>query len=158
MEKAGPQFDNPAYLKYYKTYTSTWKKFKTLPYNSPNYEHGTATIGFWTQQIYWLLSVIERAQSTDAEKIIKVWENDTYQFVSGRLIKMRGCDHKAIQGFRVTEFVPPAEQKQNMNIPPYYWYHNASGPGPSWEIPAENVLPLMDQKLDRCKGKSAWGE
>jgi hypothetical protein len=45
-----------------------------------------------------------------------------------------------------------------MTISPYYWYKDASGPGPSWEIPAGKVLPLMDQKLDRCKGKSEWGD
>ena len=98
------------------------------------------------------------AKSTDPEKIIKVWEGDTYQMVNGRLISMRACDHKAIQGFRVTEYVPPAEQKVSMNIPPYYWFKNSSGAGPSWEIPAEKVLPWMDQKLDRCKGKNDWGK
>ena len=157
FEKAGPQFDNQSYLKFYKTYKNAWKKLKA-PFNGRYYEHGNGTLGFWTQQTYWLLSVIERAQSTDADKIVKVWENDTYQFANGRIVKMRGCDHKTIQGFRVAEFVPPAEQKQNMNISPYYWYKDASGPGPSWEIPAGKVLPLMDQKLDRCKGKSEWGD
>jgi hypothetical protein len=45
-----------------------------------------------------------------------------------------------------------------MNSPPYYWFKNSSGAGPSWEIPAEKVLPWMDQKLDRCKGKNDWGK
>ena len=71
---------------------------------------------------------------------------------------MRACDHKGIQGFRVAEYVPPAEQKLSMNIPPYYWMKGASGPGPAWEIPAGKVLPWMDQKLDRCKGKNDWGD
>jgi ABC-type branched-subunit amino acid transport system substrate-binding protein len=157
FEKAGPQFDNMAYRKYYEIYKKALKNVSS-PFNSSIYEHGNGTLGFWTQQVYWLLSVIERAQSTNADKIIKVWENDTYQFANGRIVKMRGCDHKTIQGFRVAEFVPPSEQKLNMNIPPYYWYKNASGPGPSWEIPASKVLPLMDENLDRCKGKSLWGE
>jgi hypothetical protein len=71
---------------------------------------------------------------------------------------MRACDHKAIQGFRVAEWVPPAEQKVSFNMPPYHWYENASYAGPSWEIPADKVLPLMDKSLDRCKGKNDWGE
>jgi len=159
FEKAGPQFTDPGFAKYYKTWNGLWKnKWKTPPYNNPLYEHGMGTLGHWTQQVYWLFSVMERAQSTDPEKIIKVWEGDTYQYVNGRIIKMRGCDHKAIQGFRVAEFVGPEGQKANMNIPPYYWYKNASNVGPSWEIPAEKVLPLMDQKIDRCKGKNEWGE
>ena len=101
---------------------------------------------------------MERAKSTDAGKIIKIWEGDTYQYVNGRLNKMRACDHKSIQGMRVAEYVPPAEQKVSMNIPPYYWFNNTSGPGPSWEIPAGKILPLMDRKLDRCKGKNDWGD
>ncbi len=28
----------------------------------------------------------------------------------------------------------------------------------SFSGPAAKVLPLMDQKLDRCKGKNNWGE
>ena len=97
---------------------------------------------------------MERAGSSDAEKIIPVFEGDSYQFVSGRVSKMRACDHKAVQGFRVCEFVEPAKQKMSMNMPPYYWVKNSSLCGPSWDIPAEKVIPLMDQSLDRCKGKS----
>jgi ABC-type branched-subunit amino acid transport system substrate-binding protein len=159
-EKAGPAFKDPGFIKYYKAWNDQWKKWNSPPYKTPLYEHGGAggTILYWTQQIYWLLSVIERAQSTDPEKIISIWEGDTYQFVNGRLNKMRICDHKAIQGFRVAEYVPPEEQKVSMNIPPYYWFKGCSYTGPSWEIPAEKVLPLMDPKLDRCKGKNEWGE
>jgi ABC-type branched-subunit amino acid transport system substrate-binding protein len=157
-EMAGPQFDNPGMIKFYKAWNSQWKKFKTAPYNNALYEYPWGTVGHWTQQVYWLLSVMERAKSTDPEKIIQVWEGDTYQYVTGRIIKMRACDHKAIQGFRVAEFVPPAEQKVSMNMPPYYWNKNASMVGPSWNIPVEKVLPFMDPKLDRCAGKNDWGE
>jgi hypothetical protein len=104
--------------------------------------------------MYWFFSVMERAGSTDAEKIIPVFEGDTYQFVSGRIVKMRACDHKAIQGFRMCEYVPPAEQKMNMNMPPYYWMSGSSSCGPTWNVPADKVLPWMDPKLDRCKGKN----
>jgi len=159
FEKAGPTFTNPGVKKYYSTWHELWKnKWKTPPFNSVLFEYPWGTFGSWTQQFYWTLSVIERAQSTDPEKIIKAWEGDTYQYVNGRIIKMRACDHKAIQGYRVAEFVPPEEQKVSMNMPPYYWHKGASSVGPSWDIPAEKVLPWMDQKLDRCKGKNDWGE
>ena len=108
--------------------------------------------------MYWLLSVIERAKSTDPEKIIKVWEGDTYRFANGKIVKMRACDHKAIQNLLVTEYVPPEQQKASFNIPPYYWFKGSSASGPGWLIPAAKVLPWMDQKLDRCKGKNDWGE
>ena len=109
-------------------------------------------------QTYWLMSVIERAKSTDPEKIIKIWENDSYQYVNGKVLLMRACDHRAIQDFTVTEYVTTEKQKQSFNIPPYYWYKGSSTPGPGWLIPAAKVLPPMDPKLARCKGKNGWGE
>jgi len=155
FEMAGPAFNNPGMKKYYTAWNTEWKKFKTAPFNSVTFTYPWGTYGFWTQQMYWLYSVMERAGSTDAEKIIPVFEGDSYQFVSGRVSKMRACDHKAIQGFRVCEFVEPEKQKMSMNMPPYYWVKNSSLCGPSWDVPAEKVVPWMDQKLDRCKGKSA---
>ncbi|MBI5606120.1 MAG: hypothetical protein HY879_22525, partial [Deltaproteobacteria bacterium] len=115
-------------------------------------------IGSYTEQTYWLLSVIERAQSTDPEKIIKIWEGDSYKFTTGKVMKMRPCDHKAIQDLHIFEFVPPEQQKESFNIPPNYWFKGASNPGPTFKVPAEKVFPLMDQKLDRCKGKNPSGE
>ena len=68
--------------------------------------------------------MIARAKSVDPEKIIKVWENDSYRFSNGKVLKMRACDHKAIQELHILEFVPPGEQKQSFNIRPYYWNAN----------------------------------
>ncbi|MRR18014.1 MAG: branched-chain amino acid ABC transporter substrate-binding protein [Deltaproteobacteria bacterium] len=157
FEKAGP-LPNAGTIKFYKAWNEQWKSVWKAPFNSVLFKYPWSHLGNWTQHVYWTLSVIERAKSTDPEKIIRVFEGDTFQMVNGRLIQMRACDHRAIQGFRVAEFVPPAEQKQNMSIPPYYWLDNASMPGPAWDIPAEKVLPWMDQKLDRCKGKNDWGK
>jgi hypothetical protein len=114
--------------------------------------------GAWTMHTYWLMSVIERAKSTDGDKIVAVWENDTYKMDNGKVLKMRGCDHKVIQDLAVSEFVPPDQQKVSFNIPPYYYYKGISSYGPTSVIPAVKVLPWMDQKLDRCKGKNDWGE
>ncbi|HEY5497013.1 MAG TPA: ABC transporter substrate-binding protein [Syntrophales bacterium] len=152
-------FKNPNFAKFYTTWNNLWKtKWKTAPFNSTLFAHGTGTIGSWTQQIYWLVSVLERAKSTDPEKVIKVWEGDTYKFVTGRILKMRACDHKAIQDFEVAEYVVPDQQKGYFSIPPYHWFTGASGSGPAWLVPAAKALPWMDQKLDRCKGKNDWGQ
>ena len=154
-----PAFKNREQIKYYKTWNDLWKnKWKTAPYNSRLFEHGTGNIGSYMSQTYWLLSVIERAKSTDPEKIIKVWEGDTYIYGNGKIMRMRPCDHKAIQDLAIFEFVPPDQQKVSFNIPPYYWYQGTSSAGPTFKIPAEKVLPLMDKNLDRCKGKNDWGE
>jgi branched-chain amino acid transport system substrate-binding protein len=153
-----PAFKTPEQIKYYKTWNNLWRTKWQAPYNTRLYEHGTGNIGSYIQQTYWLLSVIERAGSTDPEKIIKVFEGDSYQFVNGKILKMRPCDHKAIQDLHVWEYVPPEQQKVSFNIPPYYWFKGTSSAGPTFEIPAGKVLPLMDPKLDRCKGKNDWGE
>lgn len=153
-----PAFKTPEQIKYYKTWNDLWKtKWKTAPFNSRLFEHGTGNIGSYIEQTYWLLNVIARAQSTDPEKVIAVWEGDSYRFTNGKVLSMRACDHKAIQDLHVFEFVPPDLQKVSFNIPPYYWFQGTSAGGPTFTIPAKSVLPWMDPNLDRCKGKSAAG-
>ena len=146
----GEFFKTPEQIKFFTIWKEQWKKWKA-PYNSSRYEQGAMQIGALRDSVYWLLSVIERAGSTDPEKIIKIWEGDSYQYVTGKVVQMRVCDHKAIQDLHVGLFVPPEEQKQNYNIPPYYWYKEFSFVGPSYEIPAEKILPPIDPKLERCK-------
>ncbi len=153
-----PTFKTPDQIKYYKTWNNLWKNKWKAPFNTRLFEHGVGNIGSYTEQTYWLLSVIERAGSVDPEKIIKVWEGDSYQYTTGKVMKMRACDHKAIQDLHVFEYVPPEQQKVSFNIPPNYWFKGTSNPGPTFTIPAAKVLPLMDQKLDRCKGKSPSGD
>jgi len=154
-----PAFKYPGYDKFHKAWNTQWQtKWKSQPFNGRVMEHGSSNLGSYAMQMYWLLSVIERAKSTNAEKIIKVWEGDTYRFANGKVIKMRACDHKAMQNLIVTEYVPPEQQKASFNIPPYYWFKGCSSSGPGWIIPASKVLPWMDQKSDRCKGKNDWGE
>ena len=158
QNETSPRFRNPAQIKLYKAWNDQWKKWKTAPFNSHLFEHLPANLGAYMTYAYWTLSVIERAKSTDPEKILKVWENDTFRAANGKIIKMRACDHKAIQDFYVFELVPFEQQKASFNIPPYYWHKGASYYGPGYLIPAAKMLPQMDQKLDRCKGKSDWGE
>ena len=153
-----PTFKSPAHVRLYRMWNNNWRNKWKAPYNTPLFEHGGTTMQAWMMHTYWLFSVIERAKSTDAEKIIKVWEGDTYRTLSGKVMKMRPCDHVAIQDLMVTEYVRPEKQKISFNIEPYYWYKGASYIGDGWRIPAGKILPMMDQKLDRCKGKSDWGE
>jgi branched-chain amino acid transport system substrate-binding protein len=148
----------PDYVKFYKAWNNGWKKGWKPPFHTRAYEHGTGGLGLYGASGYWLFNVIERAKSLDPEKIIKIWAGDVYQYPNGRIVKRRACDHKTIMPFRVAEYVPPAEQKQSRSIPPYYWFQGTSSNGPEWLIPAAKVLPSMDPKLDRCKGKNGWGE
>lgn len=144
-----PAFKTPEQIKYYKTWNNLWKTKWQAPYNTRLYEHGIGNIGSYTMQTYWLLSVIERAGSTDPEKIIDVWEGDSYRMVNGKVLTMRAQDHKSIQNLHAVKFVPPEEQKQSFNIEPYYWYKGTSNAGPVFTIPADKIMPLLDPKLKR---------
>ena len=155
--RENPIFRTKEEIRYYQMYQEAWKKWKT-PYNTILYQVPTGDFGMYQGQMSWLLSVIARAKSTDPEKIIKVWEGDTFQYFYGKTVKMRACDHKVIQDFHIYEYVKPEKQKLSMNIPPYYWFNTFSAGGPCSTIPAAKVLPWMDQSLDRCKGKNDWGE
>ncbi len=153
-----PWFKTPEQIKFYKTWSNLWKTKWQAPFNTEFYRHGIGNTHSWIMNTYWFLSVVERAKSTDPEKIITTWEGDTYRFLSGKVVKMRACDHKVIQDLGVTEYVPPDKQKVSMNIPPHYWFSNSSYEGETIKIPAAKVLPYIDPKSDRCKGKNEWGD
>jgi branched-chain amino acid transport system substrate-binding protein len=146
-----PFFNNPGIIELYKAWNSAWKKWKE-PYNTKFYEHLFASTGSYVEQTYWLMNVVMRAASADPEKIIKVWEGDTYQYANGKIQKMRACDHKTIQDLHVFEYVPPDQQKVLFNIPPYHWFTESCGPGPTFTIPAAKIMPRIDPTMDRCKG------
>lgn len=148
-----PSFKSPGQIKLHKAWNDLAKKWKE-PYNTFIYQHPASNLGAWMMYTYWLLDVIERAKSTDPEKIIKVWEGDTYRVANGKVLKMRACDHKGIQDLLIVELVPPDQQKASFNIPPYYWFKGCSFYGPGHTIPAVKVIPRMDDKSDRCKGQS----
>lgn len=153
-----PFFKESGRAKLHKAWNDQWKTWKTPPYNSKLFAHCISSMGTYNQVTYWMLSVIERAKSTNADKIIKVWEGDTYRFANGKVAKMRACDHKTIQDLLVTEFGTPEEQKQAFNVPPYYFFQGCSYHAKGYKIPAGKVLPSMDQKIDQCRGKNLWGE
>jgi len=144
-----PAFKTPGEIKAYKEWNNLWKTKWATPFNTPLFKHGSGNIGSYTQQTYWLLSVIERAGSTDPEKIIKTWEGDAFRMMNGKVVTMRASDHKVIQNLHAVEFVPPEEQKQSFNIPPYSWYTGCSNAGPIMTIPADKIMPLLDPKLKR---------
>ncbi|MDY0043596.1 MAG: ABC transporter substrate-binding protein, partial [Syntrophales bacterium] len=154
---ANPVFKTEEQKKFHTMWIDLWAKW-SLPYNIDKYKYPEVSSGHTMMQFYWLLSVIERAKSTDPEKIIQVWEDDTFRVLNGSVWKMRPCDHRVIYDLAVTEIVPPEEQKAAYNIPPYHWFEDRCFTGPVSVIPAGNVLPYMDKELDRCKGKNGWGE
>ncbi|PKN69089.1 MAG: branched-chain amino acid ABC transporter substrate-binding protein [Deltaproteobacteria bacterium HGW-Deltaproteobacteria-12] len=146
-----PLFKDEGMTKLYKEWNNAWKKWKE-PYNTKFYEHFWASTASYVEQTYWLFNVVMRAASADPEKIIKVWEGDTYQYANGKIQHMRACDHKTVQDLHVFEYVPPDQQKEMFNIPPYHFFSESSGPGPTFTIPASKIMPRIDPTMDRCKG------
>ena len=146
----GKAFKTEGQIKYYRGWNDQSPKWKK-PFDSSTYTHGTGTIGAYRMQTYWLLDVIERAGTTNAEKIIEVWENDTWADVSGNVYTMRGIDHKTERDLFIELYVPPDQQKESMNIEPYYWYKDCSMTGPSIKLPADKVAPIMDPKLEEMR-------
>ncbi|MBW1857835.1 MAG: hypothetical protein JRI42_06120, partial [Deltaproteobacteria bacterium] len=155
----GVAFPTAEQIKYYHAWYDQWKKWKA-PYNTMLYKHGWGgggSMGSYIMQLYWLLSVMERAGSTDPEKIISVWEGDSYRDVFNTVYYMRPCDHKVISDYYVQEYDIPEKQKANFNIPPYYWFKGCCNPAKTYRVPAAKCLPPMDRKLARCKDKDLWG-
>lgn len=147
----GVAFKDDAHINYYKTWVNLWENKWKKPYNTWLFKHPGGGIGAAIDQTYWLFSVVERAGSTDPEKIIKVFEGDKFQFTNGKLMEMRPCDHKSIQDLHVIEYVEPEKQKESFNIPPYYWFKDAAAAGAGFKIPREAIIPPMDMKLERCQ-------
>ena len=88
---------------------------------------------------YWMWDVVERAGSTDAEKIIQTWEGDTYKALNG-VVHMRPCDHQMVRDVYVAEYVFPNR-----------FYDDGAAPGKPVVIPAEYAIPAPPADLDRCK-------
>jgi hypothetical protein len=150
-----PPFKSPGHIKYYRAWNSQWKKWKTPPYNSHFFEHGDY-IQKYIMQTYWLMSVLERAKSTDPEKIIKVWEGDTFQYVNGKIMMMR-CD-QGHPDYTVSGLCGDRKNRSSPSIFLRFTVQRICGAGPGALVPAAKVFPPIDPKEERCKGKNGWGE
>jgi hypothetical protein len=96
---------------------------------------GAGIVGF-----YWLFDVIQRAGSTDPEKIIQVWEGDEYHSVTGTVLKMRACDHQTIMDLYISRLDFPTK-----------WYDKAAGYTKAFVVPSRFCMPPIAEDLERCK-------
>jgi hypothetical protein len=142
----------PGYTKLYKVWNDQWKKWKA-PYDSRSYEHSVACVGgSWLMQTYWLFSVMERAKTTQSEKLIQVWEGDTYRQANGKVMKMRACDHKVIQDLSAEVYLPPDQQRQPLRSHPITGIRKP----PIWGS-CTGFPPVMSS-LDGPEARSLQGE
>ena len=126
--------ENQAFVKAWHEAALKWGK----PYDSIMWKYPIGMGGRPVTTTYWLFSVIERAGSTDPEKIIKTWEGDEYKSIVG-VMKMRACDHQAIKPLFISEFVYPNK-----------WIPDAAHCGETFVVPAEYCTPPLPADLDRC--------
>ena len=116
-------------------WTDLWKNWKA-PYNTELYRWPN---GGWYRNMtayYWYFDVIQRAGSTDPEKVIASWEGHTFDYFDWKHW-MRPDDHQVVadRPIAVMEF------PNHWNFP-----KNAGAAHPTW-IPANNCKPTFDPKL-----------
>ena len=129
--------DHPRTKAFNDLWHEQWKRWKK-PYDSESY--AWPVMGRPISSFYWLFDVIQRAGSTDPEKIIQVWEGDEYHSVTGALLKMRVCDHQAIQDLYVSQLDFPTK-----------WYDKSAGYTKAFVVPSRFCMPPIAEDLERCK-------
>lgn len=91
---SGDSPQTPALKKLMEVWHKQWLKWKA-PYNKLVYKWPDLVIGQTISDTYWLFEVIEKAGTTNPEKIIETWEGYEYHSMQGTRI-MRPEDHQAI--------------------------------------------------------------
>jgi len=100
-----PSIDTPMNRKFTELWNKQWKKW-SKPYDTELYRWPVGFLGSSAISIYWLLDVMQRAGTTNSEKIIKTWEGDKYQSIIGPLY-MRPQDHLALGDIYLSELIFP---------------------------------------------------
>ena len=112
-----------------------WKTWKS-PYNTEMIQW---PIGGWYRMLtsyYWYAQVLQKAGSTDPQKVIAAWEGDTFDFFGWKHY-MRPADHQVIADRAIVEMVFP----NTWEMP-----ENAFMGEPTW-IPAQYCMPTFDERL-----------
>ncbi len=74
----------------------------------------TGVVGGVIGHFYWFFDVVQRAGTLNTEKIINLWEGDTYESFAGKLT-MRKCDHQAVMDMFVSTLVSPSKWSKTGN-------------------------------------------
>lgn len=126
---------NPKHKQFLETWNNQWKKWKK-PYNTRLYKWASGRL-FLSH--YWLFDLMQRAKTTNTEKLIELWEGDTFEYMDFK-VKMRACDHETAMdlGFSQLGF-------------PNRWQEDVASYEEPFIIPARFALPPIAEDLDRCK-------
>ena len=129
--------DTPEMKALAKAWADQWPKWGG-DYTNVLWKYPQGPPGATTAMYYWLMDVIERSGSLDAEKIIAIWEDDEYKAING-VVKMRACDHQVVRDMAVAELVYPNK-----------WYEGVAGYDKVFIVPAQYCTPPVPEDLDRC--------
>ncbi len=109
-----PAINTPANKKFTELWNKQWKKW-SKPYDTEFYRWPIGFVGSGVISLYWLFDVMQKAGTTNSEKIIKTWEGYKYNSIIGPLY-MRPQDHLMLGDIYLSELVMPNK-----------WFdHNAS--------------------------------
>jgi branched-chain amino acid transport system substrate-binding protein len=128
MQTYIPAIDTPANKNFVDLWHKQWAKW-SKPYNTDLYEWPVGFLGSSAISIYWLFDVMQRAGTTNSEKIIKTWEGDRYQSLIGPLY-MRPQDHLMLGDIFFSEMVFPSK-----------WFENNAGWGRVSSVTRELCTP-----------------
>jgi branched-chain amino acid transport system substrate-binding protein len=128
MQTHIPAINTPLNRKFNELWNRQWKKW-TAPYDSEFYKWPAGFLGSSANSVYWLFDVMQRAKTTNSEKIIKVWEGDKYESITGPLY-MRPQDHLVLGDIYLSELVFPNK-----------WFDNNAGWGSIARVPRALCTP-----------------
>ena len=143
---SGDSPKTPGQKKLMEEWHKQWLKWKD-PYNKLIYKWPDLVIGQTISDTYWLFDVIEKAGSTDPEKIIAVWEGYEYHSMQGTRI-MRPEDHQALFPMYVGATTYPTKEV----YPGAVFTEGYAGIHDVTTIPMEKCTPPIPEGLkDRLK-------
>lgn len=129
--------DTPGNKAINQAWNTMWKNWEK-PYDTPFYKWPGGVLGENMISSYWLIGIIEKAASTDPEKIITAWEGDEYDTFTGT-VKMRPCDHQMVREMFISQFEYPNP-----------WFDDVASYGKVFTVPAEYCTQPLPKDLDRC--------
>jgi branched-chain amino acid transport system substrate-binding protein len=98
--------------------------------------------------VLWLVDVIRRAGSSEAEKLIKAWEGSRFKTPWGE-VEMRACDHQMLTPGWVAEVLEPERIPQNLR----YFGQEFPYMGRATRISRDDMtVPPAESGNKRCAG------
>ena len=128
MQSYIPTINTPENKKFVELWNKQWKKWAT-PYDTDFYKWPQGFIGSGVVSLYSLFDVIQKAGTTNAEKIIKTWEGYEQQTIIGP-IYMRPQDHLMLIDVFFSELVFPNK-----------WFEHGAGWGKTVTVPRTLCAP-----------------